>query len=406
MRGKPAVLVSLAVHGVALAFAARWAVGHAVGPRALHTSTLALAQPPPQVAEAIAVEFFADTSVASDTSAASDARAASAGHGRADRPGGSPGVHGDARIAGVRAGGPGEIVGREPGAGSRWMKMRGPELGVGGGFLEKFLLNSKPLEVIQKSGRVEPAGGGTSVIRDRVTRVTIDRDGTAHFHDKPDIDIHFDLHLPTPAELLREMRQVGRDVATWYADPYKLARVGTVQDVPRHIAATPGACDSWLDACSTELRLREKPESEDRGDAVAHGKLDLTDMLMRKFVGDPYASRKRALLDHSLDERADIGARHAKEDLARSTELMQQNLEALWRMTSEPEARRQALFTLWDECGEGDGPVGEAGERARLFVIGWIRAKLPAGSPGAFTADDIARFAAQRTSKQAFVPYE
>jgi hypothetical protein len=289
------------------------------------------------------------------------------------------------------------------------MKMRGPDLAISDAFLGRFLGREVPIETVHETGRVESAGGGTRVIHDRVTKVTIDRDGTAHFHDKPDAEIHWDLRLPTPGEIVREVRQAGRDIATWYEDPYKQARVGTSQDVPRHLTATPGACDHWLDGCSVELRQRERSEDdpvEAPGIAIAHGKLDLTSLLMRKFVGDPYASRKLALLDRTRDERAELGARHAREDLARSAELMQRNLEALWGATSDPAARREALFSLWDECGEGDGPVGEAGERARRLVIGWIRARLPAGSPGAFTADDIARFSAQRTSKQPFAPYE
>src|SRR5262249_25045416 len=121
---------------------------------------------------------------------------------------------------------------------------------------------------------------------------------------------------------------------------------------------------------------------------------------------DPYASRKLALLDASRAERAELGAQHRREDLARSAELMQRNLEALWRATRDPAARRQALFTLWDECSEGDGPVGEAGERPRRRVVGWIRAKLPAGPPDAFTAEVVARLSAHRMSKQLFAPYE
>jgi hypothetical protein len=38
-------------------------------------------------------------------------------------------------------------------------------------------------------------------------------------------------------------------------------------------------------------------------------------------------------------------------------------------------------------------------------VIGFIRGKLPAGSPGAFTVDEIAKLDAARTSRQHFAPY-
>src|SRR5262249_27420024 len=119
-----------------------------------------------------------------------------------------------------------------------------------------------------------------------------------------------------------------------------------------------------------------------------------------------YASRKLKLLDDTRDERAALGAQHRAEDLARAAEIMQRNLETVWQATADPVERRDALFALWDECGEGDGPVGEAGERARQRVIGWIRAKLPARPPDAFTPDEIARRSAQRRSTQPFVPYE
>src|SRR5262249_28975879 len=148
----------------------------------------------------------------------------------------------------------------------------------------------------------------------------------------------------------------------------------------------------------------DDPKAEHGG--IGHGKASITDYLMRKDVGDPDASRKLALMDDTREGRAEIGAEHAQGDLDRSAEVVTRNLEALGRTTADPAVRREALFALWDECGEGDGPVGEAGERARKIVIGWIRAKLPAGAPGAYSPEDIARLGARRTSKQAFVPYE
>jgi hypothetical protein len=399
VRGTPAVLTSIAVHGVALIAMARWGTLHVAASQAASAPSAVAPTPPIVVApaapaEPIAVGFL------------DDARPAG---GR--REGGSPqagGPVGDARIAGTRGGATEELPGRPGdthGTGRSWMKMRGPSLAVSEGFVDELLRNSKPLETVRKSGRVRPDGRGRAVIHDRVTTVAIDPDGTAHFHDQPDVDLHWDLHLPTPDGIVREVRKAGRLVATWYEDPYKQTRVGAKADVPAHMAATPGACDSWNDACSLELRGRDAPEDEDR-QAVVHGKLDLTSMLMRKYVGDPYASRKRALLDSTRDERAAAGAQHTKEELARSAERMQRNLEAMWRTIGEPAARREALFTMWDDCAEGDGPIGEAGERARRMVVGWIRARLPAASPDAFTADDIARRSARRTSKQPFAPYE
>jgi hypothetical protein len=45
----------------------------------------------------------------------------------------------------------------------------------------------------------------------------------------------------------------------------------------------------------------------------------------------------------------------------------------------------------------------DAGDRARAQVIGFIRGA--AGTPGAFTLDEIAALDARRTSKQHVAPY-
>jgi hypothetical protein len=312
-------------------------------------------------------------------------------------------------VSGAAAVGPGEAGGGRPGS-NRWFTMRGPELRLSEGFLDRIARGGRAPERVARSGRVESAGGGTAVIHDAVTDITVERDGTVHLHDRPDVSMEWDIHLPTPDRIKEGLVATGRDIGAWYADPYKAARVGASQDVPRDIAAAPGDCDHWGDLCSAELRQRYAEVSglqRQAGGGVGHGKLDLTSLLMSATgVGDAYASRKRKLLDDTRDERAELGAQHRAEDLARAAQLIQRNLEAMWRATTDPAERRDALFVLWDECAEGDGPFGEAGERARAMVIGWIRARLPAGSPEAFTLDEIARRSAQRRSTQPFVPYE
>jgi hypothetical protein len=300
---------------------------------------------------------------------------------------------------------PGSTTGTGTGAPNGLWRMRGPDFTLGGGFVDRFLESSKPLErPATKTGRVHGTAGGTAVIEDRVTTITIDRDGRAHFHDKPDFSWEWDIHLPTPAQIKEMLRDAGQGVAEWYKDPYAMQRAGRVQDLPRHMTAYPGACDSFMDACSIEQRGLEQQKDDPSG-SLAHGNFNITDYLMRKTVGDPYSSRKLELLDRTRDERAEMGEKHAREDLARSAEFTRRNLEALWRSTSDPAARKAALFAMWDECSEAEGAVGEAGQRARLVVIGWLRAKLPAGSHDAFTAGEIAHFDGKRSSKQHFAPY-
>jgi hypothetical protein len=86
---------------------------------------------------------------------------------------------------------------------------------------------------------------------------------------------------------------------------------------------------------------------------------------------------------------------------------MKRNLDALWAATQDPLARKQALFEMWDECAEtGDPALVEAGQAARRMVIGIIRARLPAGSPGAFTAPELEAVARTKRSNAAFAPYD
>ena len=128
---------------------------------------------------------------------------------------------------------------------------------------------------------------------------------------------------------------------------------------------------------------------------------------MRKAGIDPYASAKRQWLDKTRDERARIAMANRKEDLARAPEFMRRNLAWAWNKTmTDPEARKQALFELWDDCAEtGDDDLVTAGTAARTYLVGFIRAHLGPGSPGAFTADDLARLNAHRRSKATFEPY-
>src|SRR6185503_20142320 len=144
--------------------------------------------------------------------------------------------------------------------------------------------------------------------------------------------------------------------------------------------------------------------SNDTAAEVAAGKLDITGWLMQKLhVGDAYASRKLALLDATRDERVERGTAFRAEQLAKSAEMMRDALARL--VASSPAELHRAVFELWDGCAEGDDAVGQAGERARAQVIGWIRAHLPAGQPGAFSVGEIAGLDAQRSSTQHFAPY-
>jgi hypothetical protein len=278
------------------------------------------------------------------------------------------------------------------------LRMRGPDLGLAPDIAARIVAGGRPLpEPVHESGKLENAPGGGGVIHDRVTTVTVERDGTAHFHDKPDIDPHWQVPIPH-IDVKQDLHELGDALQDWYRDPYKATRYGTTSELSEIAKAVPGACDAWGSVmCDDPLA----PDAEQRAKRKAYntvgvgGSADISAWLMRKYGHfDPYASRKAKLLDDTRDERAERGAAFRKEQAARSAELMQKTLEELWARERDPAARRQALYELWSDCADD-----EAGLRARAMVVGWIRAKLPAGSGDAFSADELARLAP-------FSPYE
>jgi hypothetical protein len=275
------------------------------------------------------------------------------------------------------------------------MHMRGPDLALAPDIAAQIVSGGGPLpEKAHETGRIENVPGGGGVIHDRVTTVAIERDGTAHFHDKPDIEIHF--HSPIPhIDLKEDMKDLGDALQDWYRDPYAGERYGPTADLSELNKAAPGMCDTWGDlGCDDPLAPEVEKRAHRRqnaGGVGIHGSADISAYLYRKLAhADPYASRKLKLLDDTRDERAERGAAFRAEQAARSAELMQRTLEELWAHERDPAARKQALFELWSDCADDD-----AGQRARAMVLGWIRWKLPEGSTDAYTPDELARLGFQ-----------
>jgi len=126
---------------------------------------------------------------------------------------------------------------------------------------------------------------------------------------------------------------------------------------------------------------------------------DLTDMVMRAVGIDPYSSAKLKMLDDTREERFQLGMRNRREDLARSPELMQHNIDRLWAVTRDLAARKQGLFELWDDCAEtGNDELVEAGAAARRYVLGIIHSRVQ------FTPDEVARLNNIRKSQENFSP--
>jgi hypothetical protein len=155
------------------------------------------------------------------------------------------------------------------------------------------------------------------------------------------------------------------------------------------------------------VQLHDAPDvAFELGPGGQIARMGLDDALMRQYGIDPYAAEKLHWLDKTRDERARIGLENRKYDLAHSTQFMQANLRWLWRKTSDPQERKQALFELWDEVAEtGDDDLVRGGAAARAYLIGFVRAHLPAHSADAFTASELERLNAHRTSREPFAPY-
>jgi hypothetical protein len=147
-----------------------------------------------------------------------------------------------------------------------------------------------------------------------------------------------------------------------------------------------------------------EPKTPDIGVTIAT--FDVTDWLMRGHGHDPYASKKLATLDASRDARVVRGQKLRDAQLAHASTIMQANLDHLWATVRDPAARKQAVFEMWDECADtGPDTIVAAGAAARARLESFVYQTLPAGSPGAFTAADLARLNAHRQSHAAFAPY-
>lgn len=242
----------------------------------------------------------------------------------------------------------------------------------------------------EPTGTLAPDGGGTYRSNQGPFTAKIGKDGTVKLKDGKNFRIR--IALPTP-------KQLGELIADWYLDPNK----------PVGFLPPPDPEKFERDHAGGGGYRPEKREDSGGGGTIAifDGGFDISDAFMRGKGQDPYASKKLAFLDATRAERVQIGMRHRSEQLAQVSQLVQQNLERLWARVADPAARRAELFALWDEVEEtGSDELMAAGRQARAMIIGWIRGKLPAGSPGAFTADELARLNARRTSKAMFVPYD
>ncbi len=395
MRAWRVVLTSGVMHVGVLAIIALW---RGATPALAVTPPVACAVtregPPPEVIE---IEFFEDRRPA----IAASSRPGVAAIGGAARPAGSvvPAMTAEPSAAAIV---------EMPDVPKRGLGMRGPELHPSDTALAHIAdVSGHVAAPAVATVAIDSAPHGRQVMHVPGTTMVVERDGAAHFNDDADIDAKFEL---TPRALAEEGRAFKEQAKAWLADPGSFKQAARMQDLPQALQAVDGGC-GWGDPMceATDTVGHEQLWRKTKGFTrvpILSGNLDITSYLMRRFhIGDPLASKKLEMLDATRDQRAERGAVRTQEQLDQAAILMQQNLDRLWASTQNLDERRAVLFEMWDECAEGDTPIGIAGERARAMVIGWIRAHVPSGAPGAFTAAELAALDAGRGSRQHFAPY-
>jgi hypothetical protein len=240
---------------------------------------------------------------------------------------------------------------------------------VSGDFMAQFLAHSKPLVP------------GADVAGEQVTSDLAAMDARLHDRD----------HTENADPIRLQDERIARDNKA-----NEVAAVELHPDGGGTYKSDQGAFTANVDRDGT-VHFHDAPNFKIEG---LGGRFDTTDWIMRDLGNDPYASAKRAFLDRTREQRAEIGMRRETELLKRSPSLMQQHLEQLWATVRDPAERKQTLFQLWDECADtGNAEVVAAADGARQLVVGFIRAKQISYSPA-----ELAALNAKRQSKATFSP--
>jgi hypothetical protein len=127
---------------------------------------------------------------------------------------------------------------------------------------------------------------------------------------------------------------------------------------------------------------------------------DLNELCLRALGEDPDSFEKARFLVVTGDwrQRLAVSQRDRRKDAALANQENQ--LQTIWRNRRyNANERRRLLFNLWLEMD--DSPEGRQGA---TNIVRFIRTRLPAGSPAAFTAAELATMNAA-AAPQRFDPY-
>jgi hypothetical protein len=129
---------------------------------------------------------------------------------------------------------------------------------------------------------------------------------------------------------------------------------------------------------------------------VAKGTMDLTDEYLRLMGEDPYRREKARFLASTFDMRLQMAVKAEAQDLRTALGALPDRLAAIWGDRGQPApARRRLICGLWSELSGKTGaePNAEADPKATppaaRIIENFVRTHLPAGSPDAFTAQEL-----------------
>ncbi|HZS40132.1 MAG TPA: hypothetical protein VFF06_25050 [Polyangia bacterium] len=134
------------------------------------------------------------------------------------------------------------------------------------------------------------------------------------------------------------------------------------------------------------------------------GTFDVADLVMKSKKEDPYRHEKKKFLAATAELREKMAKQARAEEMASSLSQLPTHLLAIWadRGRSAHE-RRELLFRIWREAATTEDDRSAGGAEARKIIEGFIRDRLPQGSPDGYTDDELEGY--NRTGHVRFDPY-
>ena len=130
---------------------------------------------------------------------------------------------------------------------------------------------------------------------------------------------------------------------------------------------------------------------------------DLSDDFVREFTrGTLYPYEKANFLAATFERRTGMAAKWYGKQMHAAQEDLPHRLDALWADTRyRRRERRRIIFLLWEDVN-----ISAADARPAATIIeGWIRKRLPRGSPDAYSDDELDALSRELGGGRAFRPY-